>query len=402
MIVQVRAARPSISMGGKDYFSALEPYFLTMSYTDNCDGAKADDFQLQLADRDRRFINDWRPDLGSTLDVAIIAERWFEPFASALSLDCGRFWIDSMEFELPQHTVTVKATSIPTEAHLKVNNETRGWEKTTLEEIVNQIAKENNMEVDYQAGTNPNYRRVEQNQESALQFLQRRTEDAKLAIKIHRNKIVIFDEETIEAAAPKFALVYGNAQASGGLAAYRLEAAHFIFTVTDTQKKATVSHLNPDTGKNMQQVFDSGITAPSRGSLIQGQNRQWDQKVTIHPEETDDNDNAGDEDGADGSGGFRYIAPRAEGPNRDWNDPSAGGSGGQRRAKSEVRRANKEREHAQIKLGQGNPLVAAGQTCTLSGFGQFDGKWFVLSAEHTIGEEGYNTTLLIRRCLEGY
>ena len=387
-------------MGGTDQYSRLEPYFLTMTYVDNCDGSKADDLQLQLADRDRRFISDWRPDIGATMDVGIICERWFAPNAAPIKLDCGTFWIDEMEYELPQLTVTVKATSIPTTAHLKANNETRGWEKTTLEDIVNQIAQENGMSVLYPGGIpNPEYRRVEQQEESALQFLRRRTEDAKLAIKIHRNQIVVFDEEVLESAPSTATIFYGDMPGNG----LRLVSGHFIRKITDTQIKATVSHLNPDTGKNKNEAFDSAfIQGPQSAELAHSiaqstffANKEWDQKVNIHPEESTDEDNAGDDEEGDGGG-------RAEtrDANAAWNDPSPGGA--QRRAKSEVRQANKDREHATLQLSIGNPLVASGQVVTLVGFGQFDGQWFILSATHEIGDRGYTTSLEVRRCLVGY
>src|SRR5262245_61616489 len=166
MITQVRVARPEIILNGEDYYSSLAPYFLNMTYTDNCDGEKADDLQLQLADRDRRFINDWMPDPGVFMDVSILCERWFAPNAATLKMDCGRFWIDTVDFELPQHTVSIKASSIPTDQRIKGGNETRGWEDTSLEDITNQIASENGMLVDWQANYNPKYKRTEQTEES--------------------------------------------------------------------------------------------------------------------------------------------------------------------------------------------------------------------------------------------
>jgi hypothetical protein len=401
VITQVRAARPSIVMDGKDYYSSLAPYLLTLSYTDNCDGEKADDLQLQLADRDRRFISDWRPDIGAFIDVSIIAERWFSPNAAGISLDCGRFWIDSLDFELPAHTVSVKATSIPTQAHLKANDETRGWEKTSLKDIVTQIAGENSMEVDWQADVNPRYNRVEQTEESALSFIKKRANDSKLAIKVHRNKIVVFDPQKLEQAAPKFCLVYGSTSPDVGVAFYQLKGAQFSLKVTDSQKKATVSHLNPETGTNSQGVFDAGagggeLTSPSRGTLLSGAVDKWNQNVNINPEEHGDGDQGEEGDGGNGGGDGSL---REEQPVSEWNEPSSAGAS--RRAKAEVRDANKDTETASIEMGIGNPLIAAGQTFTLKGVGQFDGKWFVKTAQHDVGEI-YETKLSVRRCLEGY
>jgi uncharacterized protein len=407
MITQARAARPSIVMNGKDYYSALAPYLLNLQYSDNCDGEKADDLQLQLADRDKRFISDWTPQIGAFIDVSIIVERWFAPNAAPLSLDCGRFWIDSLDFDLPAHTVSVKATSIPTSAHLKANDEIRGWENSSLKDIVTQISTENNLDApDWQADINPRYSRVEQTEESALSFLKKRATDSKLSIKVHRNKIVVFDEQKMEAAAPKFCLVYGSTSPDAGLPFYRLEGAQFSLKVTDTQKKATVSHLNPDTGLNDTGTFDADSTSPSRSQLLRtapvdtDSTPTWHQHVTINPEEQGDG-GEGDGEGGDGGNGGGDGGLRALDPTQplDYNNPSSAGAS--RRAKAEVRKANKERETATIAMGIGNPLIAAGMTFTLKGVGQFDGKWFVQSAEHTVGEV-YDTKLTVRRCLEGY
>ena len=84
MLGQARSARPAIVLNGTDYYDQLAPYLLDLSYTDNCDGEKADDLQFKLADRDRRFINEWMPDIGVFIDVSVLAERWFAPNAPPL------------------------------------------------------------------------------------------------------------------------------------------------------------------------------------------------------------------------------------------------------------------------------------------------------------------------------
>jgi hypothetical protein len=397
MITQVRAARPAIILGGKDYYSQLAPYLLNLIYQDNCDGEKADDLQFQLADRDRKFINEWMPDLGTTLDVQIIAERWFAPNASPLILDCGSFWIDEVEFDLPQHTVSVKACSLPTTAHLKVNNEARHWEQTDLLKIVTQISQENGLDAPiWESKYLPQYANVEQNNESALSFIKKRAQEAKLAIKVHRNRIVVFDEEDYEAKLQDFEVIYGQAAAAGGKS-FRMEAAQFMVKNMDTQHMATVSHLNPDTGKNTQGVFTgegtTGQTSPSRSSLLGGGQTNWKQHVPMNPEQGENGDGEGEN--GDGEGELVLLT---EGGVSAWNDNTPGGM---RKAKAVVRDANKDRVRGIIKMGLGNPLVAAGSTCNVVGCGQFDGKWFVESVQHELAEM-YNTTLNVRRCLTGY
>lgn len=379
-------------MNGTDYYSKLQPYFLNLAYTDNCDGQKADDLHLQLADRDNRFISDWMPDKGAFLDIGIITERWFSPNAAQLKLDCGRLWIDEIEFELPQHTVTIKASSIPTDAHVKASDETRGWDNATLRDIAQQIAGENKMSLDYRSDYNPTYSRVEQTEQSALEFLMHRARDAKLAIKVHRAKIVMFDEEQLEKASPAFALVYGNGAAIAGVSCYRIAGGKFTTKLIDTTKKATVSHVDPANGKMHTEEAIAGDA-----DAVDDWHTHVNESTDNQDEESED---AGDGEGG-GDGGLRSITPRAEGePVGDWNAQGASESG-QRLAKSKLRDKNKDMVHAEIEMGLGNPLVAAGQTFTLSGVGKYDGKWFLESAEHKVAPQ-YTTTLQARRCLQGY
>jgi uncharacterized protein len=381
MITEARTARPSISLGGTDYYQSLAPYFISMAYTDACDGKKADDLNIELADRDGKFISTWMPKKGATLDAGIIAERWFSPVSAAISLDCGTFWIDTIEFELPGRKVSVKATSIPTNTRIKASKESRGWEKSTLKDIANQIAGENGMSIDWQADRNPRYSRVEQIEESGLGFLQKRANDAKLAIKVHRNKIVVFDEQKLEEAEAKFSLLYGNTPAQSGLACYRMGGGHFASKLMDATKKAKVSHTDVTSGDVKSGEWTS---TPDNGDGGDGDD-QTDDKVNENPD-GDDDEPSTEAEGRELSG--------------DWGSGD-GDAASTVKAKSHVRDKNKKKEQSRVELSIGNPLVAAGMTFNLVGVGQFDGKWFIESAHHSIGPE-YKTELQIRRCLSGY
>jgi uncharacterized protein len=376
MIVPVRTARPAITLNGKDYYSSLAPYLESLSYTDNCDGKKADDLSFELADRDGKFISTWMPEKGVFLDVSIIATNWFMPYAGALTLDCGRFWLDSIGFALPAHTVSVKGTSIPTDARIKGSKEHRGWDNATLKDIATQIAGESKMEVDWQADSNPRYKRTEMHDESPLSFIRHRALDAKLAIKVHRNKIVVFDEQKLEEAAPAFSLLYGNTAVAVGGASYRMAGGSFSTKVTDTAKKAKVSATDPETGETKKGEADA----------------------VEHDLEEDTGDQVNhDSDTDDGEASTEASGRELEGT--DFGQGTS--SGASTKAKSHLREKNKEKDKATVELSLGNPLVAAGQTFNLVGCGQFDGKWFVESAHHTVGPE-YKTSLSIRKCLQGY
>ena len=377
MIIQARAARPQITMDGKDYYTSLAPYFVSMSVEDNCDGKKADDLEIRLADRDKRFINDWAPQKGAFLDVGIIAERWFAPFAGAILLDCGRFWIDSVEFSLPDHTVSVKATSIPTNTRIKGSVETRGWEEANLKDLANQIAQENKMEaVDWQSDTNPRYLRTEQHEESALAFLMKRCNDAKLAVKVHRNKIIVYDEQKMEEDEAKFTLLYGNATGAIG-ASYRMAGGTFTSTVVDKIKKAKVKHMDLETGEVQQGEAE-------------------DEEDDGGEEDENDSNTSEDTDSESDGDGIGDPSLRAEeGSATQYNAADT------LKAKSNLRDKNKHKFVATIHLSIGNPLIASGMTFNLKGVGQYDGKWFIESIKHELGP-AFTTDLAARKCLTGY
>ena len=396
MILQARTAYPAIMIGGTNYFSKIAPYFLDMTYTDNCDGEKADDLHLQLADRDRRFINDWMPDKGAYMDVEILAERWYSPNAAVLHHDCGRLWIDEIEFELPQHTVSIKATSIPTDAHIKASTETRGWDKTTLQKLADQIAQENKMQLVWKSSYDPKYFRVEQTHESALEFLKHRADEAKLAIKIFRGQVIVYDELQLESAAPQFTIVYGNAAGAGGLATYRMSGAKFTTKLVDTTKKTTVSHVDPASG----QMTEGSHTVDDNPAATS----DWHMNYAEGTDGDDESDQNGEGDGEDGGGNGssrRDSVSLLDDPVGSWEKDGSAATSATVLAKAKARGKNKDMIHAEIELSIGCPLVAAGQVFTVVGVGKYDGNWFLESAEHKVGPM-YSTKLQARRCLTGY
>jgi hypothetical protein len=366
------------------------------------------------------------PDIGVFIDVSVLAERWFAPNAPPLKLDCGRFWIDTVDCEFPEQTVTIKGSSLPTAIRIKSVTETRNWQSNNLKNIAQQICDENPpLKLRWEAKTNPRYVATEQTEESALQFLKKRAEDAKIAIKAHKGELIFFDEQDYEARPAVFTLLYGSAQASdAGLPAFHLAEAHFSINLVDGLKGATVKSVDMGDGKIKEGTWKpdqllppgpatipppeavppSGISgggnvpAGGRGAGTVSQSEIDDAAAA----ERDDNlnYNPGDDDtdseGGDG-GGLR------EDPGSGllvWNPPDAD-SNISLKAKAHVRKRNKRIKEGEVTMAIGNPLIVAGSCCNLNGFGQYDGKWFIQSVTHSIGPS-YKTKMKIRLCLNGY
>ena len=74
----------------------------------------------------------------------------------------------------------------------------------------------------------------------------------------------------------------------------------------------------------------------------------------------------------------------------------------QQKAKTALREQNKREWVCELVL-VGSTNIATGSTFMIEGFGQFNGKYIIETAEHRItGEGGYTTTINARRILEGY
>jgi len=420
MIGQVRISRPAILLNGKDYFPQLTPYFVGLVFEDNCDGERADDFQMMLDDRDHKFINEWSPDKGSYLDVSIICERWYSPLAPNLSLDCGRFWIDELEFQIPQHTLAIKATSIPTDMHAKNGLETRGWEGASLKDIATQIAKENSMTLLWDSDVNPTYKRVEQTEQNALRFLLERTREIGLSMKCCRGQIIIYNEEAYEKKDPVFAVVFGDEPNDPTLPTYRMGSGQFNSKIGDSLKHLVISHVNPETGRITNGEF--GDNGNEDDTFIEGGGEdpvEGQQQDSAPPDsEEDDPDSSyisaeipyGPDQEVGDDGPLSPLEDDTSGiPDIEDNSPQVNAGKGTDaqalallKAKARLREINKHRNIGTINLSLGNPLVAAGQTMTLKGMGKYDGKWFVESIRHEIGGSLYTTALGVRRCLVGY
>ncbi|HIE59288.1 MAG TPA: hypothetical protein EYP82_05035 [Hydrogenothermaceae bacterium] len=60
-----------------------------------------------------------------------------------------------------------------------------------------------------------------------------------------------------------------------------------------------------------------------------------------------------------------------------------------------LKQKNKFKQSGSITV-EGNPLLVAGATIELDLGDKFSGKYFIESSTHTIGQQGYTTTLQIR------
>ena len=180
----------------KDITQDLVPYLKDFSFNDVMSG-EADDISLTLHDIDELWMSDWFPEKGAKLTASIVFHNWNE-LGDEIEMKCGEFEIDEITCKNPPHEVTIGAVSVPDESKLRGELKSRSWEKTTLKAVAEELAKGAGLELFYDTPDTIDLDRVEQTDQSDLEFLMKVCKDNGLALKVSDKQVIIFDETKYE------------------------------------------------------------------------------------------------------------------------------------------------------------------------------------------------------------
>lgn len=408
---------------GKDISKELSKYLISMTYTDN-EEDNADDISLALDDREGRWIKEWlytgkkkkiitgditkagspkitgditgsihSTVIGTEKDIvtqgnsgtvyslksqksvkgtstsksttqdndtektgentkrafkgteihALVVQKNFLSNGKDKVLDCGTFEIDSVSYSGPPQKLTIKATSIPYKTHLRQTRHKKAWENTSLKNIASKIAKRSGMKIMYISKSNPVYKRKEQKNQTDIAFLKRLCKRAGISLKVTSKIIVLFDGEEFE-----------KKDAVKKITAGKSSISSYSFSTKTADKAYSGCHVqytDPHTKKKTEYTYKP------KNANKDGQMLEIKQKVSNIEE-------------------ARELA------------------------KKSLRQKNKGETTAEFTL-TGDVGYVAGITVKVNGFGEFDGRYIVEQAVHTI-TGGYKVQVKLRSCLEGY
>lgn len=251
-------------------------------------------------------------------------------------LNCGQFELDSVTASGPPDKVTIKGTSIPYSSSIRQTAKSQAWENYTLKGIAEEIASRNGMACLFSGGSNPFYERKEQYKQSDLLFLKKLCNDAGCSLKATNNIIVVFEQGYYERMPPSFHIARGGSN----YIKYSLKTGK-----NDTYSSCEVKWTKPD-GECIVG------TAEAEGKGKEGQCLRITQKVNSVGEANE-------------------------------------------LAAYQLRLHNKMELLASFTL-PGTPYLVAGVTVTLSGFGDWSGKYIIRQAKHSISN-GYTTQIELRK-----
>lgn len=334
-----RQAWLEVEYDNRNITADLQPHLKGWTYTDNLSG-QSDDLQITLEDREEVWQGDWFPQKGAKLKAAIKRYNWNDDEKEE-SLPLGILEIDEIEVDGPPDEVKIKALSVPQSTPLKGESKNRAWEKTKLSVIARDIAQGAGLELFYEVQDDPEYDRIEQIEQNDLQFLLKLCKDAGLALKVSDNQIVVFDVVKYEQAEPTLTIdkkLFCIKKYSGKA------------TINDIYHACKVKYREPKSKKTLEYIF----TPP---------NPPETKRVLILRER------------------IKHLAEA------------------ERKAKKALREKNSQAWTYNLTI-LGDLQVYAGMTVTLKNFGKFDGKWLITQVMYKSG--GYENSLQLRRCLEGY
>lgn len=274
--------------------------------------------------------------------VTLVQKNWNDTGKNAV-LDCGTFEIDSVDLSGPPLKTTLKSTSIPYTSTLRMMKKSRNWEKISLKAITQQIANEAGVKMLYESSDNPEYDKKEQVQQSDIRFLQDLCHAEGKALKVTKLSIVVFDKQEYDGKPAVKTITYGSSDILSFRMATKLTDAAYTschVSYTNTDKKQTIEYTyTPDSTVGTGQVLEV-------------------------------------------------------------NERVANTQEAMRLAKKRLREKNAQEFTASFKM-VGDVQLVAGIVVQLRGFQEFDKKYRVKSAKHSL-TGGYTTDIELVQILEGY
>lgn len=345
-----RRADVKVVFDGTDITNDIMPYFLSLTYTDN-EEDECDNLSVQLQDRDGIWLESWAAEMiaaaaASRKIRAEITRRNWTGKGEDETLDCGEFELDSVTVSGPPSAVSLDAASLPWAEPVRQTVQNREWEDYYLSGIAAEVAGKAGLGIQWLSDVDPHFDREEQFRQSDIVFLSELCHENGLSLKATDGKIVVFDQPTFEAASS-------------------------VRTIRRGDRSYTSYSL--DTGEAQTQYASCRVSYnhPEKG-LIEATFQNPDEKGKKNEQRLE-----------------KTVRVESEGQAETI-------------AKAFLRLANKFEMTASFTM-PGDPSLCAGSTVELDGFGEWDGKYMIRQASHSVsGNGGYTTAIKLRMVLNGY
>lgn len=242
-------------------------------------------------------------------------------------LDCGLFIVDSFGSSGRPLVVTLKGISMPVDTDFSEVKKNKTWQRITLKDIATTMAENSSVPLEYEAGLNPDFNFISQINVTDKHFLYELCVKYGLNMKLFNDRIVIYNPEDFE---------------KNGVVKTFIETDMLSWSFETTLTEAaysgcSVQYTDPATTKRIEYCYR--VTNASSAKVFQ-LNEQVDS--LSHAEQV---------------------------------------------CRAKLRRLNMGETKISFSI-MGNALLLAAVNIGISGFGAFDGKYFIDKVTHKVGS-GY-------------
>lgn len=188
-----------ITYAGKNVTEEITPHVISVSYTDNKHG-KADSISISIEDSRHQWKNDWFPQKGDKIKLAIGYKSAATMVGCGELLETGEFAIDQIDISGPPDVLTIQGQSSDLTGSIRTKrNETYG--KMTLSDIAKRLAARNGLAVKTDLNE-VTYGEVQQKNQNDAEFLMMLAEESSNLFNIKDGAIMIYSQDKVESNDP--------------------------------------------------------------------------------------------------------------------------------------------------------------------------------------------------------
>lgn len=304
--------------------------------TDNASG-EADTITIDVQNRNMKWLkNKWFPKSTDFIKAGIKVENWTSKKDNR-TVFLGKYCIDEFSASGYPGTASICGISLPVHTSFNVTERSKTYKKTSVETILEEIAKRAGIKLDFSA-ENQKIDEISQDGRTDMDFAFSLCSDYDMCMKVYNSKLV----------------VYGQTDYEKRKAAFKITP--FLFSEDNTY----------NFNRSVSCVYDG---------------------VVFHYQ---------DKDGKDIT--YRYTIPGRDGK-RLLNISGSAGShdDAARKAKAQLASNLRSAVTASFNL-MGDPAYQAGKVAEVSGFGGFDGRYFVDQVVHSLNGK-YTCSLQCHKCV---
>lgn len=305
----------------------------------DCASGEADTISVTLCNRDAKWLKKgYFPKSSDYIKATIVTEKWNGDNEQKISAYQGKFVADQITATGFSSTVDLEGISIPLSTGFNVTQRNRTYKKTSLKNILQNVAKRAGITLVFEA-SNHNIDEVSQDGNTDLEFAFSLCSDYGCCMKLYNGKMIVYDQT-----------------------AYERKASRFTLEKTEIGDDSTYTFT-----RSISKVYDS--------VKFQYQNKKG-KNIT-----------------------YNYKIPGRTAKRTLFMSSSADShADAEKKAKSQLASTLREAITASFTL-MGNPMYKACTVFNISGFGEFDGRYFIDKATHSFSDEGYTSSIECHKCV---